>query len=221
MSKPYIEKPSSHGRDQEELAVQCWSNFLQRNWSFIVFLFYGQMRSFLKCNECDAERLSFDEFSTLSLPLPESSLINFKIVVQLLPQQIKQILEFGDQHDFKKVDIESYRRKQTMQFDAHEDNIQLLTKERMLILRVSLLPSTQMTTLTKHLAQTYPNLNLVLPGKPSQSVDEKLTELVYYLNDYNSNVQIVVPPETSLMQIVEGTTIYASELLTAKGKNVI
>jgi hypothetical protein len=52
-------------------------------------------------------------------------------------------------------------------------------------------------------------------------VDEKLTELVYYLNDYNSNVQIVVPPETSLMQIVEGTTIYASELLTAKGKNVI
>jgi hypothetical protein len=48
--------------------------------------------------------------------------------------------------------MENYRKKETLTFDAHEDNIQLLTKERLLVLRVSLLPSTQMTTLTKHIA---------------------------------------------------------------------
>ncbi len=48
-----------------------------------------------------------------------------------------------------------------------------------------------------------------------------MTELVYYLNDYSGNVQIVVPPETLLMQISEGTTIYAIEVLTATGKNLV
>jgi len=39
--KPYIEKPESAGRNPDELAMEAWSNFLHRNWSFIVFLFYG------------------------------------------------------------------------------------------------------------------------------------------------------------------------------------
>jgi len=47
MNKPYIEKPSSQGREERELSTECWSNFLHRNWSFIGFLFYGQMRSLL------------------------------------------------------------------------------------------------------------------------------------------------------------------------------
>ena len=108
-----------------------------------------------------------------------------------------------------------------MTFDAHEDNIQLLVKERMLVLRVSLLPSTQMTTLTKHIAKTYPNLNLIIPQKHSQGVDDNLCELIYYLNDFNGDPQIIVPPETSLMQIVEGTTIFATEVLTLSGKNLV
>ena len=51
------------------------------------------MRNFLQCQECATERISFDEFSTLSLPLPESNMINFKIVIQLLALEIKYILE--------------------------------------------------------------------------------------------------------------------------------
>lgn len=38
--KPYIEKPE-HRPDTLELSYEFWSNFLQRDWSFLVFLFYG------------------------------------------------------------------------------------------------------------------------------------------------------------------------------------
>jgi ubiquitin C-terminal hydrolase len=51
------------------------------------------MKSHLTCKYCNYERVSFDEFSTLSLPLPESSLINQKIVINLLPEEIKYILQ--------------------------------------------------------------------------------------------------------------------------------
>jgi ubiquitin C-terminal hydrolase len=99
MKKPYIEKPSSNRREESELAVECWANFLHRNWSFIAFLFYGQMKSRLVCNICHNERISFDEFSTLSLPLPESSLINFKLIINLLPEEIKFLLNKTNNED--------------------------------------------------------------------------------------------------------------------------
>ncbi len=48
--------------------------------------------------------------------------------------------------------MESYRKKDTLKFEAHEENISEITKERCIALTISLLPSTQMTTLTKHIA---------------------------------------------------------------------
>jgi hypothetical protein len=52
-------------------------------------------------------------------------------------------------------------------------------------------------------------------------LDDSLVELVYYLSDWEKNVEIVVPPETALCQIKEGTVIFALEMLTKKGKNKI
>lgn len=119
LKKPYIEKPSSQGRDESELALECWSNFLHRNWSFIVFLFYGQMRNYLQCKECEHTRISFDEFSTLSLPLPESSMINLKVVINLLPTELKYILEHGaDVTRELQQRLEVQRRKNTFNFEV-------------------------------------------------------------------------------------------------------
>lgn len=38
--KPYIENPENRP-DTIELSLEFWSNFLKRNWSVFVFLFYG------------------------------------------------------------------------------------------------------------------------------------------------------------------------------------
>ena len=48
-SKPYIENPPSTDRNLVELGLESWGNNLRRDWSFIFFLFYGQMKSTLEC----------------------------------------------------------------------------------------------------------------------------------------------------------------------------
>lgn len=40
--KPYIEAPESEGKEMIELGLESWSNQLQRDWSFVYFMFYGQ-----------------------------------------------------------------------------------------------------------------------------------------------------------------------------------
>ena len=38
--KPAIEDPDDR-RDVNEVNDEFWANFLRRNWSFMVFIFYG------------------------------------------------------------------------------------------------------------------------------------------------------------------------------------
>jgi len=94
--------------------------------------------------ECGHERLSFDEYSTLSLPLPESSLINFKLVINLLPEDIKFILQadYGVLDNLNLIDAEeTHSKRHTLNFDQHEEQLLLLTKERSLQVPIQMMPS--------------------------------------------------------------------------------
>jgi ubiquitin C-terminal hydrolase len=52
-TKPFIANPDSEDRDMIELGLESWSSNLKRDWSFIFFIFYGQMKSTLECLECN------------------------------------------------------------------------------------------------------------------------------------------------------------------------
>lgn len=83
--KPYVEdkeqKATKKGKSKsesgsnddevnnEEQARIAWDNFLLRNKSVIVDLFYGQLKSTLKCPDCGNVSITFDPFSSLSVPL--------------------------------------------------------------------------------------------------------------------------------------------------------
>jgi len=45
--KPYIKIPDSDGRPDNEVSIEQWDAFLQRNDSIMVDLLYGQMKSHL------------------------------------------------------------------------------------------------------------------------------------------------------------------------------
>ena len=47
--KPYIEQTDSNGRDDQIVSEEHWGQFMQRNRSVIVDLFYGQYKSKLTC----------------------------------------------------------------------------------------------------------------------------------------------------------------------------
>jgi ubiquitin carboxyl-terminal hydrolase 4/11/15 len=58
------------------VARESWVNYLKRNQSIVVDLFMGQYKSKVTCPTCQHESITFDPYSTLSLPIPQSSAQN-------------------------------------------------------------------------------------------------------------------------------------------------
>jgi len=81
-NKPYIEDVEADGRDDEELAMEAWKGYLQRNRSIIVDLFQGQLRNELRCNKCGHKSLKFDPFMYLSLPVERSRISKKSVDLQ-------------------------------------------------------------------------------------------------------------------------------------------
>ncbi|KAG7347052.1 ubiquitin carboxyl-terminal hydrolase [Nitzschia inconspicua] len=78
--KPYIEHPDSDGRPDSELADIWWSNLLKREMSIIIAMFHGQYKSLLRCKACKYESARFENFSCLTLPLPEDDNIPVTLI---------------------------------------------------------------------------------------------------------------------------------------------
>lgn len=51
-------------------ADKAWLEFVNRNESRILNLFYGQIKSMVKCTSCGTESATYESFSNLSLELP-------------------------------------------------------------------------------------------------------------------------------------------------------
>ena len=73
IEKPYIEQKDSDGRPDEVVSQEHWEAFTARNKSVIVDLMYGQLKSKLRCYECDTISNTFDPFLALSIPIPKPS----------------------------------------------------------------------------------------------------------------------------------------------------
>jgi uncharacterized UBP type Zn finger protein len=87
--KMYISNPEQYNGTENELACEYWSNNLRRNVSFIHSLFLGQMKSTLTCMKCGGEKISFETFSTLNVPIPQKGTIILEVVLHRLPFTFK------------------------------------------------------------------------------------------------------------------------------------
>ena len=67
--KPYIEYPTYNVFDPSQ-SPEMWGYYLQRDNSRIIDLFYGQTITFIKCSQCGEQRVKYEPFSMLTLPLP-------------------------------------------------------------------------------------------------------------------------------------------------------
>ena len=75
-----------------ELGLESWSNNLRRDWSFIFFMFYGQMKSTVECLTCKKESTNYEVFTNIPVSLPEPSKLLLNIIVHRLPSKVKSIL---------------------------------------------------------------------------------------------------------------------------------
>lgn len=71
LRKPYVEGVTGTPLDKdEEVAAKAWNGHKQRNDSFVVDHFQGQLKSKVVCPHCANVSITFDPFMYLSLPLP-------------------------------------------------------------------------------------------------------------------------------------------------------
>ena len=77
--KPYVEYKDSNGRSDEEISTEYWNGLHQRERSILIDLFYGQLKSRVRCTQCDHESLTFDPFNMLSIPIPTKKSNTFSI----------------------------------------------------------------------------------------------------------------------------------------------
>ena len=68
-----------------ELSNEYWANSIRNNASYIYGLFFGQLKSTLTCNECKKNKLKYENFSALELPIPEGGKIIIEIILFRLP----------------------------------------------------------------------------------------------------------------------------------------
>ncbi|CAF1458870.1 unnamed protein product, partial [Didymodactylos carnosus] len=104
-TKPYIPAVEDQGRPDSVVADEYWQGYLSRNDSIIVQLFTGQFKSKTKCPECNKESVTFDPFTSLSVPLPKRTAIDTIVTYRTEGKQpIKyRILMSSDAliHEFK------------------------------------------------------------------------------------------------------------------------
>ena len=87
--KIFIPNPDLYNGTIYELASEYWANNLRRNVSFIHSLFLGQMKSTLTCMKCGSEKVSFETFSTLNVPIPQKGIIMLDVILHRLPFTFK------------------------------------------------------------------------------------------------------------------------------------
>ena len=71
------------------LADQHWSNNIRNNASYIHSLYLGQLKSTLTCSQCHKSKISYETFSSLSLPIPEDSKMILDVLLFRLPFTLK------------------------------------------------------------------------------------------------------------------------------------
>ena len=85
---------------------------LRRDWSFIFFLFQGQLKSSLKCQTCAKLSITFDNFTSIPLSLPEPSKILINIIVYRLPDSLRELIAGRLNRDADLNRIDSFRSEE-------------------------------------------------------------------------------------------------------------
>ncbi|CAF0807692.1 unnamed protein product [Rotaria sordida] len=71
LNKPLVPPIEADNRSDDIIADEYWRGYLSRNNSIIVQLFTGQFKSKTKCPQCHKESVTFDPFTSVSVPLPK------------------------------------------------------------------------------------------------------------------------------------------------------
>ena len=108
-----INQDNINHTNEEDLGNEIWANNIRNNASYIHSLYLGQLKSTLICTICNKSKISFEHFSSLSLPIPERDKIILEIILFRLPFTLKPYynidnsLDIGIRKNLKQIKTNS------------------------------------------------------------------------------------------------------------------
>ena len=97
---------------EEDLGNEYWANTVRNNASYFYALFMGQLQSKLICTKCKTEKIKFEPFNALNLPIPEGDKIIIKICLFRLPLTLSPFYDNETlKNEINKNDDKSIRNK--------------------------------------------------------------------------------------------------------------
>jgi len=148
--KPYIGSIEAGDRPLSEVAQEAWTNHKKRNDSIIVDNMHGQLKSRVECPECSRVSITFDPYSTLSVPIPTD---NQKVqIITWIPHDAPsdfvpmsygvKVPKTATIRDFKKLIIQSLDLKgvvpDTLQIcDVYKGKLNTLKKDNDTVTRMA------------------------------------------------------------------------------------
>ena len=107
INKQQIKNSEIIDTTEEDLGNEYWANTVRNNASYFYALFMGQLQSKLICSKCKKEKIKFEPFNALNLPIPEGNIIIVKICLFRLPLTLSPFYE----NEINNIEDKSMRNK--------------------------------------------------------------------------------------------------------------
>ena len=103
--KVYIELNEKQENESDiDACNRWWESHLKRDNSIIMLLFSGQYKSTVRCPFCDKVSITYDQFSSLELPIDNKCFSGTSYVINEKENKIKKInLIFGEDDTFREI----------------------------------------------------------------------------------------------------------------------
>ena len=123
---------------ENELGNEYWANNIRNNASYIYGLFTGQFQSKLICQYCHKEKIKYETFSSLDLPIPEGNNIVIFVKLFRLPLSLSTFKNSEkSQIKFFKENI-NYEKKKKFDISVNEQiNLEIQNNEKLINLQKS------------------------------------------------------------------------------------
>ncbi len=145
--KGYFVFPELNGREAPDVATECWSINLLRNWSLFSFLFTGQLGSELTCKGCNSKSWSFEPFMSLSLPITTTQLVPLNVTIIPYVHRGLATVALGSVADGKEYDAGRKRPITVTLMVSKSDKVEVLVRQIYQLKNTGLVPAGPYTEL--------------------------------------------------------------------------
>ena len=120
---------------EKDLGNECWANNIRNNASYFYGLFTGQLQSKLICQKCKKEKIKYEPYNSLDLPIPEDNNIVLFIKLFRLPlslRSFKNIEKNNINKEKQNSENKIYFKKKKFDISINEQiNLEKQTNEKL------------------------------------------------------------------------------------------